>query len=45
VLSKAPSVSFKDGELLLGVNPDMGYAGRPSSDYIANALTASRNSG
>ena len=45
VPAKAPSVAFKDGELVLGVNPDQGYAGRPSSDAIANALTASRNSG
>jgi hypothetical protein len=45
VRSKASNVSFKDGELILSVNPDLGYAGRPSSDYIANALTASRNSG
>lgn len=45
VRSKAASVSFKDGELVLGVNPDQGYAGRASSDAIANALSASRNSG
>lgn len=45
VLSKAPSVSFKDGELVLGVNPAQGYNGRASSEMIANALTASRNSG
>jgi len=32
VRSKAATVSFKDGELLLGVNPDEGYGGRPSSD-------------
>jgi hypothetical protein len=45
VRSKAPSAAFKDGELVLGVNPDQGYAGCPSSDALANALTASRNSG
>ena len=45
VLSKAPSVAFQDGELVLGVNPDQGYAGRPSSDAIASKLSASRNSG
>jgi len=45
VRAKAPSVSFKDGELVLGVNPDLGYAGRPSSDAISNAVSASRNSG
>ena len=45
VPAKVQSVTFKDGELLLGVNPAQGYAGRPSSDAISNALTASRNSG
>jgi hypothetical protein len=45
VPAKAPSVTFKDGELVLGVNPGQGYAGRPSSDAISTALTASRNSG
>ncbi len=45
VRSKAPSVSFKDGELVLGVNPDLEWAGRPSSDAIANTMSASRNSG
>lgn len=43
--ARAQSVTFKDGELVIGVNPDQGYAGRPSSDAIANQLTASRNAG
>jgi hypothetical protein len=45
VRAKAANVSFKDGELLLGVNPDEGYGGRPSSDAIANKLTEARSSG
>jgi hypothetical protein len=45
VRAKAPSVAFRDGELVLGVNPDLGYAGRPSSDAISNVVSASRNSG
>jgi hypothetical protein len=45
VRAKAWSVAFKDGELVLGVNPDQGYAGRASSDAIANTLSASRNAG
>ncbi len=34
-----PVASYRDGELVLGVNPEAGYAGRPSSDAIARALT------
>lgn len=45
VRSKAPSVTFKDGELILGVNPDQGYLGRVSSDAVSNALTAARSTG
>ena len=45
VRAKAASVSFKDGELVLGVNPAEGYSGRVSSEAITNVLTASRNAG
>ncbi len=33
-----PNVSFDDGELVLGVDPAEGYAGRPSSEAIAQAM-------
>ena len=39
----AASVAFRDGELVLGVNPGAGEAGRPSADAIAAALTAARS--
>lgn len=42
-LSRAPvaSVTFgPTGELVLGVNPGSGYAGRPSSEAVAAALAA-----
>ncbi|MDP3740609.1 MAG: DUF4908 domain-containing protein [Hyphomonadaceae bacterium] len=45
VRAKAASVSFKDGELVLGINPAEGYSGRVSSEAITNVLTASRNAG
>ena len=45
VRTKAASVTFKDGELVLGINPVEGYAGRVSSEAITNVLTASRNAG
>jgi hypothetical protein len=38
-------VSFTNGELVLEVNPADGYAGRPSSDAVAKALTQARSSG
>jgi hypothetical protein len=41
--AKSATVSFKDGELLLGVNPAEGYLGRPSSDQIALAMSAARS--
>jgi hypothetical protein len=44
-LAKSANVSFKDGELVLNVNPADGYAGRPSSDAIAKALTQARSAG
>lgn len=34
-----PVASYRDGELVLGVNPAAGYAGRPSSEAIARAMT------
>jgi hypothetical protein len=40
--AKSPQAVFKDGQLLLGVNPAEGYAGRPSSEAIANAMLGAR---
>lgn len=37
-----PQIAFQNNELILGVNPALGYAGRPSSDAIAQALGANR---
>jgi uncharacterized protein DUF4908 len=37
------SVAFRDGELVLGVNPAAGDAGRPGADAIAAAITAARS--
>jgi hypothetical protein len=45
VRTQAPSVVFKDGELVLGVNPDEEFGGRVSSEAITNALTAARSTG
>jgi len=42
---KAPKVTFKDGELLIDVNPDDAWAGRITPDDISKALTQSRSSG
>lgn len=39
VRMEEPTVTFSDGELVLGVDPAEGYAGRPSSDAIAQAMT------
>jgi hypothetical protein len=44
-LAKSANVTFKDGELVLGVNPAGGLQGRPSADDIARALTLARSSG
>jgi hypothetical protein len=41
--AKSATVTFKDGELLLGVNPAEGYLGRPPADAIALAMTAARS--
>jgi hypothetical protein len=35
-----PRAVFADGELVLELNPDEGYAGRPSSESIAEAMIA-----
>jgi len=42
--AKSATVTFRDGELLLGVNPAEGYLGRPPADAIALAMTAARSS-
>jgi hypothetical protein len=38
VRSAEASAVYRDGELLIGVNPEKGYAGRPSSEAIAILL-------
>jgi Domain of unknown function (DUF4908) len=43
--AKAAKASFKDGELILEVNPDDGWSGRVTPEAITNALTAARNAG
>ena len=43
--AKAPKVSFKDGELLVEVNPDDAWAGRVTPEEVTKVLTASRSSG
>jgi len=42
---KAPGVSFKDGELVLDVNPNDGWSGRVTPEAITNSLTQARNAG
>jgi hypothetical protein len=37
------SVSFKDGELILGINPAEGYLGLPTSEAVTQAMTAARS--
>ncbi|MBU6318119.1 MAG: DUF4908 domain-containing protein [Alphaproteobacteria bacterium] len=37
-----PRAVFSEGELVLELNPQEGYAGRPSSEAIAEAMTVSR---
>ena len=41
--ARAASVSFKDGELVLGINPSEGYLGLPTSEAVAQAMTAARS--
>jgi hypothetical protein len=43
--AKAPKVTFKDGELILDVNPDDVWAGRVTPDEVTKSLTQSRSSG
>lgn len=44
-LAKTPSasVTFKDGELVLGINPAEGYVGLPTSEAVTQAMTAARS--
>jgi hypothetical protein len=42
---KAPKVGFKDGELIVDVNPDDGWSGRVTPEAITSALTQARNAG
>ncbi len=42
VKSATPTTTFRDGELLLGVNPLAGYAGRPSSEAVAKAIAVEK---
>lgn len=39
----AASADLRDGELILGVNPDLGDAGRPTPEAVAQAMTAKRS--
>jgi len=41
--ARSASVTFKDGELVLGINPSEGYLGLPSSEAVAQAMTAARS--
>jgi hypothetical protein len=43
--AKAPKVTFKDGELIVEVNPDDSWAGRVTPEEVARVLTASRSAG
>ena len=43
--AKAPKVTFKDGELIVEVNPDDSWAGRVTPEEVAKVLTASRSAG
>lgn len=40
VRTDTPQATFQDGELVIGVDPAKGYAGRPSSDAVARAMFA-----
>jgi Domain of unknown function (DUF4908) len=41
--ARSASVTFKDGELVLKINPAEGYLGLPSSEAVAQAMTAARS--
>lgn len=43
--AKSANVTFKDGELVLGVSPQEGFFGLPSSEWISNAITQARSTG
>lgn len=43
--AKAPKVTFKEGELIVEVNPDDSWAGRVTSEDVSKVLTASRSAG
>jgi hypothetical protein len=41
--ARSANVTFKDGELVLGINPAEGYLGLPTSEAVAQAMTAARS--
>lgn len=43
VSARSASVTFRDGELVLGINPAEGYLGLPTSEAVAQAMTAARS--
>ncbi len=43
VRSETPDVEFRDGELVIGVDPREGYAGRPSSDAVTAAMKSKQS--
>ncbi len=43
--AKAPKVTFKEGELIVEVNPDDSWAGRVTPEEVSKVLTASRSAG
>jgi hypothetical protein len=43
IKARAAGVTFKDGELILGINAAEGYLGLPSSEAITQAMTAARS--
>ncbi len=43
--AKVPKVTFKEGELIVEVNPDDSWAGRVTPEEVSRVLTASRSAG
>lgn len=43
--AKSPKVTFKEGELIVEVNPDDSWAGRVTPEEVSKVLTASRSAG
>lgn len=43
--ARAPKVSFKEGELIVEVNPDDNWAGRVTPEEVTRVLTVSRSAG